>query len=198
MTQVDHVREDLHYVRTAVGRRGAVGAETSFINYLWAGYVLAEFALIDVNPRYANLFALIALPVCLAASFWIHSRIIRKRGEIDRLGDRQSKLFWIGGVLLCVAATIGAVNLNPVFLGVASGQLSLMLFGMLYFAWGVFKNPSFIWLGVLVVACAVVVCRIPHYSWTVVGVVVAGGLIVSGLSTRHAAACGVAQASDTL
>jgi hypothetical protein len=181
MTDADRIRNDLIFVRAAVARRDATPLRFTTPYYFWAVYVLIGYALLDHNPVWANwFFSLAWIPVVVASGIAEHFWKARQ-GETDREADRNiTRHFFYGGVL-AVAAVIGLACCNPSFRGPVTGQVMVILFGIIYFLAGVHLDPSFLWLGPVLIAGGVAVGFVPHHGWTALGVVIAGGLCAAAM-----------------
>jgi 1,4-dihydroxy-2-naphthoate octaprenyltransferase len=176
MTQSDQIREDLSFVRAAVTRRDGEPPRFSTQYYIWAVYVLVGYCLLDINTHWANWFFLLAWfptgAACgVARHFWG-----RKHGEIDAVIDRKMRRHFMYGGLLAVASVIGLACFVPGFRGPITGQVSVILFGIIYFLAGVHFDRSFLWLGPVLVVGGIVVGAIPHCGWSVLGIIIAVGL----------------------
>ena len=188
MNDVQQIQADLQFVREAVGRRQTLAREMAAINYIWAAYVLVGYCLLDFYPKAANAFFFGGLVVCMIASFAFGRHLASLRQETDRRRGRQAKLHWIGGIVLCVISAIVLVNTNPSLRnGVLLSQFTTILVGLLYFTWGVHKDPAFLWLGPVVVALGLCLPLFAH-AWSLVGVIFAAGLVVAAITTRKSAA----------
>jgi hypothetical protein len=149
--------------------------------YIWAVYVLVGYCLIDANEHWANWFFLLAWFPAAAATgiakhFWI-----RKYGERNDAVDRKARLHFMFGGLLSVAAVIGLACCVPSFRGPMTGQVVVVLFGMVYFLAGVHLDRSFLWLGPVLIVGGIVVGLVPHYGWSALGVVIALGLCAAAI-----------------
>jgi hypothetical protein len=181
MTQSDQIRDDLSFVRQVVARREGVPASFSAGYYIWAVYVLIGYCLLDINVHWANWFFLLgwfpgAVASGIARRYWI-----RKYGEYDQTRLKKAKLHFAVGGLLAVASVIALACCAPTFRGPITGQVSVILFGMIYFLAGVHIDRSFLWLGPILIIGGIVVGLVPHYGWSALGVVIAGGLCVAGI-----------------
>jgi hypothetical protein len=173
--------DDIRFVRQVVDRRdGAPRAFTSAY-YVWAVYVLVGYCLLDVNVHWANWFFLLAwFPAGAATGIARHFWIL-KHGERDDASGRKIKLHFMFGGLLSVGAVIGLACCVPGFRGPVTGQVSVILFGMVYFLAGVHLDRSFLWLGPVLIVGGIVVGLVPHYGWSALGAVIAGGLCAAAI-----------------
>jgi len=181
MTQPDQIRDDLRFVRDVVAR--GVNPQFRFTApyYITAVYVLIGYCLLDINVHWANWFFLLGwfpagMAIGIARRLWT-----QKHGELDQALTRKARLHFMVGGLLSVAAVIGLAICVPTFRGPVTGQVSVILFGMIYFLAGVHFDRSFLWLGPVLIVGGIVVGFVPHYGWSALGVVIAGGLCAAGL-----------------
>jgi hypothetical protein len=108
---------------------------------------------------------------------WRHSARIGQASR--RLGIRHGQ-HWV--------ATLAAVFL-VVPLGVRGEvewskvqQVMLLILSFSYFLAGIYLDRPILWVGLLMACAYVAMFYITAYGWTIVGVVVALGLVVAGLS----------------
>jgi hypothetical protein len=181
MTETDQIRDDLSFVRAAVARRDSSPLRFSTPYYFWAVYVLIGYSLLDINPAWANwFFSLAWVPVVAACGIAEHFWKIR-HGEINRETDQKITRHFFYGSVLAVAAVIGLACCNPAFRGPVTGQVMVVLLGIIYFLAGVHLDPSFLWLGPVLIVGGVTVGLVPHYGWTALGIVIAGGLCAAAM-----------------
>ena len=57
----------------------------------------------------------------------------------------------------------------PTFRGPVTGQVCVVLFGMIYFLAGIHLDRSFLWLGPILIVGGIVVGLVPRYGWTGAG-----------------------------
>jgi uncharacterized membrane protein len=86
----------------------------------------------------------------------------------------------VGG-MLAVVSVIGLACCVPGFRGQITGQVSVVMFGIVYFLAGVHFDRSFLWLGPVLIVGGIVVGLVPHYGWSALGVVIAAGLCAAAL-----------------
>jgi hypothetical protein len=179
MSDTHQVQQDLHYVREVVTRADRSPQRRAGIYWIWALYVLIGYPLMDFAPRYAGPFFMLAMIVCIAATVFLRHRNKKLAGV--RARHDRSGLFWWGGISLVILCSIGISIIIPHISGQASGQITVMLIGILYFLSGVHYDRNFLWLGPILCVCGILVGFVPHYGWTALGVVLALGLIVPTL-----------------
>jgi hypothetical protein len=185
MVNVSQIQDDLQFVRQSISKRQSRGPiEGPY--YAWAVYALIGYALIDFAPHYANAFFGIAwIPAAIVSGILVR-RAKAIRGEVNRAFHGKLLMHWLGGCVLAVACSIGlALAIPDLQKGIASGQVSLVLIGMVYFLAGVHIDRSFLVLGPIVMICGIVVGFIPHYGFTIVGVIFALGLVLAGLAASR-------------
>jgi hypothetical protein len=176
MTEIDQMRQDLSFVRQALGRRSRQNYGRGQIYLVWAVYSLVGFALMDVNPNYSSYFFLPGFVVAALLSRMVGKRAARATGEFDRDLVRRTMLHFWGGIWLAMLACVGMQILVPALRGVHGGQLCVVLLGLVYFLAGVHFDGYFLILGPIVMAGGLAVGFIPHRPWTCLGVVIALGL----------------------
>lgn len=181
MTQSDQIRDDLSFVRQAVARREGAPLAFTPAYYIWAVYILLGYCLLDVNVHWANWFFLLAwVPMgaaCgIARHFWV-----RRHGERNSDAGRKVRLHFAVGGLLAIGAVIGLACCAPSFRGPVTGQVVVILFGMIYFLAGVHLDRSFLWLGPILIVGGITVGLVPHYGYSALGVVIAGGLCAAAM-----------------
>jgi hypothetical protein len=184
MTQSDQIRDDLHFVRQVVASNGQFRFTAPY--YIWAIYCLIGYCLLDINVHWANWFFLLGwfpagMATGIARRMWA-----QKHGELNEPLDKKARLHFMFGGLLSVAAVIGLAICVPTFRGPVTGQVSVILFGIIYFLAGVHFDKSFLWLGPVLVLGGILVGFVPHYGWSALGAVIAAGLCAAAiLNTRR-------------
>lgn len=179
MTQSQQLHEDLNFVRHAVERQRRARSPAPIL-WLWAGYVLAGYVLLDVNPRVGSLFLMIAGPICGLISAWLGARAARDAGERDRAEGRAEALHW-AGAFIALVAILAMAAIHPAMRGTLCGQLIVVCIGLVYYLYGVHRDRNFLWLGLVLIAGGVLLSFIPVYPWTCLGVVIALGLVLPTL-----------------
>jgi hypothetical protein len=172
-------------VREAVGRRSPVGRESAYSYCYWSAYVAIGYFLIDVRPNYSGPFFMIGFVVGMVFAFAFGRRMGRASGEIDRPKDRHAALHWGVGIPGSIIAAYGLAWAIPVLRGPAGGPVMVVLFGMVYFMWGVYVDKFFLVLGPIMMLGGIFIGLVPHYPWTLLGAIIALGLVSAGiLATR--------------
>lgn len=182
MTQPQQLQEDLSFVRHAVERQRRSHSPAPIL-WLWAGYVLIGYLLLDLDPRAGALFLMILGPICGVASAWLGARASRSAGERDRESDRAEALHW-SAAFIALAAILAMAAIHPAMRGTLSGQLIVVCIGLVYYLYGVHRDRNFLWLGLVLIAGGVLLSFIPVYPWTCLGVVIALGLVLPTLLRR--------------
>jgi hypothetical protein len=185
MTDVQQVKDDLRFVREAIDRRSPMGRENVLAYFYWAFYVLVGYFLLDINPKWAGFFFLGGAVFGFGLMGFISRRLRKRGGEINHAQGRRSGLHWGGGIVGgWIAVNLLAVVI-PALRGPAGGQVMVVLFGMVYFLWGVHVDKSFLVLGPIMMICAILIGFVPHYPWTLLGAVIAFGLVIAGIRAEQ-------------
>ena len=177
MTNPEQVKEDLHYVAGAVERDRRQGMPRS-IGLLWAVFTLGGMAGLDWDPRTAGLFFLVGAPLLYLVSVKLGMRSALAAGVRDRETGRRHVLHW-ASIFLGMAAITFIARANGLS-GEVFGQLMTMLVGLVYFLAGVhFRISVFLWLGPLAMAGAGAVSYVDRWGWTLLGVLIAAGIVAA-------------------
>jgi hypothetical protein len=180
---VQQIGQDLHFVRSAVLRRQKADLGPPLIFYLWAAYTIIGYTLIDFRPDYANRFFGIGGIVGGILSWIIGKRYSMRTGQRDKALAVRAMLHMFGGIMLSVAFIVAMAEQAESFRPF-TGQVMVGMIGLIYFLWGVHFHRYFSLLGVIVIAGAVAVGRVPHFGWTALGIAIALGLILPTLVSR--------------
>lgn len=183
MTQ-QQLHDDLRFVRAAVERRQHRPFHSAAVYYYWAAYVLIGYFLIDMAPAAADWWFLIGLPCGLLISALYGRREMMRSGQRDSEQGRKYMLHWVGGVVLAIITSVVLANVLRLQ-GQAAGQLCVAMVGIVYFLAGVHFDRAFLVLGILMLAGAALVGYVPHYGWTLLGAVIAAGLVVPTFFAKH-------------
>lgn len=176
--------QDLAYIRGAVARRDRHRPNLTAMYIAWALYVLIGYVLLDVRPAWAGLFFAVAWIPAAAVSVIVQRRR-RAAGEIMDVGaGRLAALHWGVGITLAILSAIAFCVVTGVN-GVASGQAVVVMIGLVYFLGGVHFDRRFLVLGPVMIVGGLLVGFIPHYPWTILGLVIAAGLVVPSLFERQ-------------
>lgn len=185
MEDVRQIGQDLQFVRNAVTRNERNNRGAPVLAFLWAGYVLIGYALLDINTYDAGLFFAIGGIAGGILSWLIGKRYAKRAGRSDRTLAVRATLHFCGGILLawvfCIAL---AVFIEPLR-GTKGSQVFVVMIGLIYFLWGVNQDRYFLFLGPILMLGGVLVGLVPHYGWTSLGVVIALGLIAPMFFHSH-------------
>jgi peptidoglycan/LPS O-acetylase OafA/YrhL len=183
MTETRQLQDDLHYVRHIVTQRDRqLPPGTAAIYYVWAAYTLIGYTLIDLAPRYSGPFFAIGGFAAGILSAFIGYRASRRSGEYDSHTNRAAGLHWGGGVILSIAATIALTAvIPPLREKTYAGQLTVVMIGIVYYLAGIHFDRTFLWLGPILILGGICVAFIPHYGWTLLGLIIAAGLVIPTL-----------------
>jgi hypothetical protein len=186
MDEIQQARADLRFVRGVMDRRTPGLQGFAIVYYLSAIYVAIGFALMDIEPNYANWFFIIGAAVSTAALRIFYGPAKRREaGEIDQVRLRQNTLHWAGGIWGSVLATAALAYVVPELRGPVGGQVTVLLVGVVYFMWGIYRDRLFLLLGPLLMVGTVFVGLMPRYRWTTLGGVMAAGLLAAGILTQR-------------
>jgi hypothetical protein len=181
MSDVQQLRDDLHYVRGAMARRERVDYAPPGIMYVWVVYILVGYTLMDFRIEYAGPFFAIGGVVGGILSWIIGSIYSRKVGETDRTTAIKAMLHFGGGIFIAALGTIAlGVFIEPIR-GTQGSQVFVVMIGLVYFLWGVHYQRYFMFLGPVVMAGGVLVGQIHHFGWTILGAVISLGLLLPTL-----------------
>jgi hypothetical protein len=196
VTEINQLHDDLRFVRDAVARGDSPQRRPVAIYVVWAVYVLIGYTLLDFYPTAAGWFFLAGGVLGGIASGFIARRVARQEGAYDRREARKSLLHWGVGIVLAIACAMALAAVIPALRGPASGQLVVVMIGLVYFLAGVHFDPNFLWLGPVLMVGGVLVGFVPHYGWTALGTVIALGLVVPTLLPTRRAASHVMQNAE--
>jgi hypothetical protein len=175
MPAVDHVQDDLQFVRNLVAAPHPV-IRPRLVNYFWALYTVIGYTLIDVHPVWSGPFFLFGLFPGLILSAILSRRSMEQAGIRDSAAGRRRFLHWTGGMILaifCAIAIAVIANLSKL----VTGQVCVLLIGMVYYLAGVHFDRMYLILGPILMIGGLLVGFFPHYGWTALGVVIATGLV---------------------
>jgi hypothetical protein len=179
MDKSDDLKQDISYVRNLVSKSDRDKSPAA-IYLMWAAICLVGFPLVDFASRYVGLYWMIMGPLGTVMSGILGWRHSAKIGQSNRnLGIRHGQ-HWIA-TLVAIFLTVplgvrGVVEWSAVHL------IMLLILALSYFLAGVYLDRPILWVGLLMAASYVALFFISSYEWTIIGVVVALGLAVAGLS----------------
>jgi len=183
MSDVQQLRDDLHYVRGAMSRRERADYAPPGIMYLWVIYILVGYTLMDFRIEYAGPFFAIGGVVGGIISAILGRIHSQKIGESDRTTAIKAMLHFFGGISFGAIGTISLATYLPTLRGTEGSQVFVVMIGLVYFLWGVHYQRYFMLLGPIVMAGGVLVGQIHHFGWTILGAVISLGLILPTLFT---------------
>ena len=190
MTEIHQLHDDLRFVRDAVALGDPPARGPAAIYVVWAVYVLVGYTLLDVDSRAAGWFFLVGGVLGGVASALLARRARRKDGAYDRREVRRTLLHWGAGIVLAIACAMALAAVMPALRGQPSGQLIVVMIGLVYFLAGVHFDPNFLWLGPILMVGGVLVGFVPRFGWTALGAVIALGLVIPTLLPARRAAGG--------
>jgi hypothetical protein len=181
MSDARRIHDDLEYVGGIV-RRSEGGSPFS-IYLLWAVMVLVGFSLVDFAPHRVGIFWLVGGPLGGAASALLGYRHGRRIGQLSREEGFRHLWHW-GGVMTAILLVVPLAPMAGVDWSALS-RVILLIIALSYFLAGVHLERPLRWIGALMMAGYVALFFMTNYGWTLVGILVAAGLIVSGSLERH-------------
>ena len=183
MTNPQQLQQDLQFVRAAVVRREHGRRGPAVINYIWAIYVLVGYTLMDHNMAAAGWFMMIGGIVGGVLSSIAGKHDSQRRGEHDADAARRPFLHFFAGIMLAIVATAALAAVIPDLRGTRGSQVLVVMIGIIYFLAGVHFERYFLWLGPVLIVGGVLVGFIHQNAWTLLGAVIAVGLIIPTLFT---------------
>ena len=182
MPDVEHLKQDLGYVRGLVGKTEA-DATPPGVYLLWALLIPVGFALTDLAPNRVGLYWLLAAPAGFLLSTYLGARASRQRGQVEHREGTRHVLHWagmIGALALTVPlSATGALSAN------GTAQVMLLLLALSFFLAGVHLSPPLLWVGLLMAAGYLLTFFVTGHVWTTVGLVVSLALLLSALLARR-------------
>ena len=179
MDNSEHLEKDLSYVRDVISKSERDKSPAS-IYLLWAAICLVGFPMHDFATRYVGVYWMIMGPLGTVMSAILGWRHSSKIGQSNRnLGLRHGQ-HWIA--TLVAVFLIVPLGIRGVVEWSAVHQIMLLILALSYFLAGVHLDRPILWVGLLMAGAYVALFFISSYEWTIVGVVVAVGLAVAGLS----------------
>ena len=182
MTKLDELKDDLSYVRGAVQRADHKRGPAA-IYLLWAAITVVGFSLVDFFPEAVAIYWAAAGPLGGLVSFWLGWRDARRRGHGDvNVGVRHA-LHWIGMLVAIGMTVLLALTGRLEWDAVSPAILIIVALG--WYLAGVHLDRPLLWLGLLMGLGYVVILFVQVYTWTLLGVLIAVGLIVAALVARR-------------
>ncbi len=181
MSDVQQLRDDLHYVRGAVARRERADYAPPGIMYVWVVYILVGYTLMDFRTQFAGPFFALGGIVGGILSAILGCTYSRKVGEQDLTTYFRALLHFGGGIVIAAAGTLALRAFIGPIPEMQVAQVFVVMIGLVYFLWGVHYQRYFMFLGPVVMAGGVLVGQIHHFGWTILGAVISLGLILPTL-----------------
>ena len=179
MENSKHIHEDISYVRDLVSRSERDRAPAA-IYLMWAAICLVGFPLADFATEYVGFYWMVMGPagtIMSAILGWRHSAKIGQASRSVGIRHGQHWVATLAAVFLVVPLGVrGVVEWGEVH------QVMLLILAFSYFLAGVHLERPIMWVGLLMACAYVVMFFVTTYEWTLVGIVVAVGLAVAGLS----------------
>lgn len=183
MSAADQLREDLQYVKGAVQLHNR-GQMPRGVAVIWAVFLLLGFTGLDVRPAWAAIFLLLGAPVAYLLSIRVGAGAALSAGISDSTAMRRHMLHW-GSLFFAIVALL-ALAIEGRLSGQTFGQVILIMAGLVHFLAGVhFEIRLFVWLGPLMMAGAAALTYVERWGWTVLGVLIAVGILASSYSDRR-------------
>ena len=184
MQEAEQLKQDIHFVKQAV-QRSACRQMPLGIAFVWAAYVLIGYTGLDLRPRWAGIFLMAAAPVAYLISMQLGLRSALNAGVSDRAEGMRHGLHW--GSLFLAIASLAAMMFETRLPMDSFGQIIVIMVGLVYFLAGVhFGMRVLLWLGPLMMAGAVARPYFEPWGWTMLGVVIAAGIVAAGFrASRH-------------
>ena len=173
---------DLGFVRQVV-RRAESPLAASGIYLLWAAIVLLGFVLIDFAREYVWVYWLTLTPLATVVSLLMGRRYARKAGHLNRKTGARYALHWAGtaATMLLAALMVPA----GVLTGKGMGAIALLLGAFTYYMAAVHLDRKLMGVALVTVLGYLAVLFIPGLTWTIVGALIAIGLLAVALKDRH-------------
>lgn len=179
----EQAAQDLGFVRRAIQRRRGLIADAAPIAWVWAGYVLVGYPLLDFSPKAGAIFLGVGGMVAGIASAILGRWLARRSGESDSREAMSELLHW-GSIAVGVMAAV-ALGMTGQIHGPVIGQVSVLAVAMAYLTAGAHYDRWFAVLGLLLAVGAVVVGLVPGLGWTMLGAILVLGLIAPTLLPRR-------------
>jgi hypothetical protein len=189
MTQPNEMADDLRFVRTAVERRDQPQRPETWNLIIWTMYSLVFVPLYDFVPRYAFQVNICGMILCFILSAIFGKRAGIRSGQHSRDEIAKMMLHWYVGILMLFLTCFGLAAVDPKIGDVGIGQVSVILVGFLYFTAGVhMPEVRFMrWAGPVIVLAGIGIGLVPHYRWTVMGLIFAFCLMTPYFFSRRPA-----------
>lgn len=178
--QPTQTQSDISFVREAIARSEDHRSPTA-VFLLWAAIILVGFPLVDFAPRHSGLFWMIAGPIGGLISFVLGRRESLRFGVVRKSEGLRYTLHWMGlmGAILLLA--LYQLSGHGAFSDASFGQIILLIVAFAYFLAGVHLDRPLLWAGLLMAGGYVVLLFVSTYAWTIIGVVVSIGMVLSAV-----------------
>lgn len=186
MSATENLRDDLHYVRTALRRRGHAPFPPS-IALLWAAICLAGFAVVDMWPGEAWKFWVVAAPAGFVLSMWLGFRRSREAGEEDRAEAMRWASHWLG--LLAASGLLGLGFAAGALTADGFGAVILLLITMAYFTAGIHLSRPLLLVAPVLAGGYLAVLYVEGHVWLWLGAVTAIALAATPFLSRRDDGC---------
>ena len=182
----EQMAHDLHFVREALESSRAVRYRSLAIPLLWATVILVGFVLNDFGSLSAvGLYWGIVSPIAGILSGWLGTRVERIAGvQNDRAQDWRECLHWL--TIFAGFVAVGVITATHGFDARRAGQWMTLVFGLVYFLGGLHLDARFLLPGLAAIAGSAAVDHLGPYSWSIVGAVIAGSLVVGAFWKKGA------------
>ena len=178
--ELQQLHSDLDFVRQVVDR--SENRAPAAIYLLWAAVILVGFPLADFRPEAMGTFWSIACPLGWVISAVLAIRHTRRTGQTDRRIGLRHAMHW--GAML-IAVFLAALMAYSGYLSwPGMGPTAILIVSLGYVLAGIHLDRLLLWPGLLMGAGYLVLLFVPTWPWTIVGVLVCAGLVVSALSLR--------------
>jgi|GEM_PF-2604777 len=177
--KLNQIQKDLKYVRNAVGRMGDAPIPI-YSRMMWSIYSLAGFILLDFKPHIGGNFLLIGGLICTILEIIFAATIGRNSRKERNLNRDLRELFQ--GVAFAVAGSVIVVLMcrGHFTRGYSPGQMFLVLLGYHFVTAGLqfprdvpLRWNGAIFLGLCLLAGAILVSFYPNGVWSALGVLLA-------------------------
>jgi hypothetical protein len=177
MSQAHPLENDLGYVRSVV--EGSSSPAPRAVYFLWAAIVLVGFPMPDYAPEAVGRFWMIAGPLGWVASAILGGRHARAVGQFDRQLAIRHGAHW--GLMLAAIALAALMPTLGVIEWRALGALALLFVAFSYLQASLHLDRQLVAPGALMIIGYLVLLFEATYAWTITGILVALGLVVSGV-----------------
>jgi hypothetical protein len=174
------MQENLQFVRNAVEAKNRPPHASNGPLIVWAIYTLICVPAYDYLPRHGVEINLVGWLLAAFISFVMGKRAARRTGQFDQALINRLMLHWFGGIVLMFTAIFGLALGKSGLNGLGTGQVSVIIVGILYFTAGVHLPESRFmrWAGPVVVLAGIGIGWLPALRWTAMGLVFTTCLLI--------------------